>query len=256
MRYESTSSAILAVLKTHLRKRGWTALRLSAGLGVGEATAKRWLAGKGLTLDGLERMARIAGLTLGDLAREAEEAPADLAHELTLAQEKALCANIFLSFLFMTLLNGSTPAEIVADFAVPPRTMDAALARLERLALIDRLKSGKVRPLVDRTLAFRKLPLRSLFEQHMKRHFFELDYAAPDTVYTSEVVKLSRVGAAQLAELMDHFRGEVQALADRDRERSSEGMEQAREWHGVLTVMRVLDFSPMRAAVIEEWGEG
>ena len=60
---------------------------------------KRWLAGKGLTIDRLERMAQLCGLVLGDLAREAEECPGDLAHELTLAQERALSSNIFLSFL-------------------------------------------------------------------------------------------------------------------------------------------------------------
>jgi transcriptional regulator with XRE-family HTH domain len=243
-RYESSASAMISALRRHLRKDGWTILRLSAELGVGEATVKRWLAGKGLTIDRLEAMARLCGLVLGDLAREAEDAPGELAHELTLAQEKALSSNIFLSFLFMTILNGVQPVETAADFAVPLRTMEAALARLERLALIDRLRSGRVRPLVDRTMVFRKLPLRSLFEQHMKRVFFELDYSAPETTYISEVVKLSRTGQAQLAELMDQFRGQIQALADRDAKSAALG----REWIGLLAVMRHLDLSPIRDA--------
>jgi transcriptional regulator with XRE-family HTH domain len=244
MRYDSSASAMLSVLRRHLRKDGWTILRLSQEIGVGEATVKRWLAGKGLTIDRLERLAGLCGMVLGDLAREAEELPADIASELTLAQENALCSNIFLSFLFMTILNGIPTTETAADFAVPARTMEAALARLERLALIDRLKSGKVRPLVDRTMVFRKLPLRSLFETHMKRVFFELDYSAPETVYTSEVVKLSRNGAAQLAGLMEKFRAEVQVLADRDAQSGSAG----REWVGTLCVMRQLELDPLRNA--------
>jgi len=189
-------------------------------------------------------MARLCGLVLGDLAREAEDAPGELAHELTLAQEKALSSNIFLSFLFMTILNGVQPTETAADFAVPPRTMEAALARLERLALVDRLRSGKVRPLVDRTMVFRKLPLRSLFEQHMKQVFFELDYSAPETSYISEVVKLSRAGEAQLVDLMEQFRVQIQALTDKDAQGSAAG----REWFGVLGVMRQLDLTPIRDA--------
>ncbi len=235
---------MLFALRRHLRKDGWTILRLSREIGVGEATIKRWLAGKGLTIDRLEAMARLCGLVLGDLAREAEDAPGELAHELTLAQEKALSSNIFLSFLFMTILNGVQPTETAADFTVPPRTMEAALARLERLALIDRLRSGKVRPLVDRTMVFRKLPLRSLFEQRMKQVFFELDYSKPETTYISEVVKLSRTGKAQLADLMEQFRVQIQALADRDAQGSTLG----REWIGVLGVMRELDLSPVRDA--------
>lgn len=218
---------------------------------MGEATVKRWLAGKGLTIDRLERMAGLCGMVLGDLAREAEEAPSELAHELTLAQERALSSNIFLSFLFMALLGGNPPADIAADFQVPPAAMEAALDRLERLALIDRLKSGRVRPLVDRTLVFRKQPLRALFEAHMKQTFFELDYSQPDTVYTAETLKLSPAGAAQLADLIDRYHLEVQALADRDRQAGGSD----RAWYGTLSVMRMLDMEPVRGDGVTAWSE-
>lgn len=252
-RYEPTASAMIAALRRHLRSEGWTVLRISKELGVGEATVKRWLAGKGLTIDRLERMAQLCGLVLGDLAREAEESPGDLAHELTLAQEKALSTNIFLSFLFMALLGGVGPEEIARDFAVPAPAMDAALDRLERLALIDRLRSGRVRPLVDRALVFRKQPLRGLFETHMKHAFFELDYSQPETVYSAETVKLSPAGAAQLAELIERHHVEVQALAERDRQAHPGAAGSG--WYGMLSVMRGLDMEPMRVDGITAWTE-
>jgi transcriptional regulator with XRE-family HTH domain len=251
MRYESTSAAMLTVLRRHLRQNGWTIPRLARELSIGEATAKRWLAGKGVTLDRLDALARLAGKTMGELAREAEDAPSGLAHELTLAQEKALSANIFLSFLFMALLNGVPPDEIASDFAIPQRAMDASLARLERLALIDRLRGGRVRARVDRALVFRKLPLRSLFDRHMKQAFFELDYGDPATTFVSEVLKLSRVGAAQLAEMLERYRLEVQALADRDRETAVLD----RSWCGLLMVMRDLDMTPVRRAGSRQFAE-
>lgn len=240
---------MLAVLRRHLRQAGWTVPRLARELGIGEATAKRWLAGKGVTLDRLDALARLAGLTLGDLARDAEDPPSGLAHELTLAQEKALSANIFLSFLFMALLNGIPPDEIAADFAIAPRVMELSLARLERLALIDRLRGGRVRARVDRAPVFRKLPLRALFDRHMKAAFFELDYGHPATSYVSEVCKLSRVGAAQLVELMERFRLEIQALADRDRQSAMLD----RDWYGALMVMRTLDTTQVRRAGAGDW---
>lgn len=238
---------MLSILRVHLRKNDWTILRISSELGVGEATVKRWLAGKGLTIERLERLSRLCGLGLGDLAREAEDSRGDLAHELTLAQERALADNTFLSFLFMTILNGIQPQETSAELNIPAQTMEAALARLERLALINRLKSGRVSPLVDRSMVFRKFPLRSLFEKHMKNLFFELDYGAPDTVYTAEVVKLSHKGTAQLAELLEQFRSEVQALADRDRQVGGS----PRHWNAVLFVMRELELSPMRSVALQ-----
>ncbi len=252
-RYEPTASAMIAALRRHLRSEGWTVLRISKEFGVGEATVKRWLAGKGLTIDRLERMAQLCGLVLGDLAREAEESPGDLARELTLAQEKALSTNIFLSFLFMALLGGVGPEEIARDFNVPAPAMDAALDRLERLALIDRLRSGRVRPLVDRALVFRKQPLRGLFETHMKHAFFELDYSQPETIYSAETVKLSPAGAAQLAELIERHHVEVQALAERDRQAHPGDAGSA--WYGMLSVMRGLDMEPMRVDGITAWTE-
>lgn len=244
MRHELTSAALLAVLRRHLRHEGWTAVRLATELKVSEATAKRWLAGKALTLDRLDHMAGLLGLNIADLAREAEDAPQGLARELTLAQERALSADIFLSFLFMAILAGIQPDEIMADFSLPSRTMESALLRLERLALIDRLRNGRARALVDRALVFRKAPLRSLFERHMKHIYFELDYAAPETAYASEMVKLSDVGAAQLAALIEKLRGEVQALSDRDRETAV----LPRKWYGMLSVMRELDLTAVRDA--------
>jgi len=236
-RSESATSALLAHLRRALRLQGWTARRIAETFEVGEATAKRWLAGKGLTLEGLERLAALAGLTLAELTREAEHPDSGLAQELTLAQERALSADVFLAFLFMTLLGGNSPQEIADDFVLPEGAIAAALDRLERLALIDRLPGGRVRPLVDRAIVWRKSPMRTLFEERMKRQFLAMDFAAEDAVYASEVAKLSARGAAELAELIEGHRRAVQDLARRDRETSM----LPRKWYAMLSAMRALD---------------
>ena len=242
MRSESNSSALLGALRQELRQNGWTARRIAEGIGIGEATAKRWLAGKGLTLDRLDQLATLCGLSIGELARMAEWPQAGLAQELTLAQEKALSADIFLSFLFMTILGGNTPGEIAHDFNVPQRDMDAALVKLERLALIDLLPGGRVRPLIDRAIVWRKTPMRALFEHNMKPHFVSMDFAGDDAVYASEVMKLSAQGAAMLAEMIERHRREAQALAERDRE----GTHLPRQWYGMLCAMRPLDMTQLQ----------
>ena len=237
MRSQRDSAALLRVLREQLRHRGWTARRLAVHFAIGEATAKRWLAGKGLTIDRLDALAGLCGLTLAELTREAEQPPAGLAQELTLAQEKALSTDIFLAFLFMTILGGNTPGEIASDFTVPARDMDAALTRLERLALIDRFPGGRVRPLIDRAVVWRKTPMRALFEAHMKPQFVAMDFAAEDAVYASEVMKLSAQGAAMMAEAIERHRREIQALAEQDREITH----LPRRWYGMLCAARPLD---------------
>jgi transcriptional regulator with XRE-family HTH domain len=228
---------MLRTLRERLRREGWTARRIAGEFGIGEATAKRWLAGKGLTLDKLEALAGLCQLSVADLARESERPDPSLADELTLAQERALSADIFLAFLFMTILGGNAPAEIAKDFHVPAPEMDAALARLERLALIDRLPGGRVRPLIDRAIVWRKTPMRALFEEHMKPQFVGMDFASEDAVYASEVMKLSAQGAATLAEMIEKHRREVQALAERDRDAAH----LPRRWFGMLCAMRPLE---------------
>ena len=237
MRHSGDSSALLTTLRQHLRLQGWTARRIAGHFAIGDATAKRWLAGKGLTLDKLDGLAGLCGLTLAELARKAERPAPGLVEELTLAQEKALSSDIFIAFLFMTILGGNSPEEIAQDFSVPAHDMDAALMRLERLALIDRLPGGRVRPLIDRAIVWRKTPMRALFETYMKPQFVTMDFVGEEAVYASEVMKLSAQGAAMLAELIDKHRREVQALAEQDREVA----QLSRRWFGMLCAARPLD---------------
>ena len=244
MRSHTPSTALLAALRHALRQAGWTVRRIAIEFSIGEATAKRWLAGRGLTLDRLDRLAALAGLGLADLARAAEHPTTGLAQELTLAQERGLSSDKVLAFLFMTMLSGDQPDEIARDFAVPPAVMEELLARLERLALIDRLPGGRVRPLIDRTIMWRKTPMRALFEAHMKPQFMGMDFAAEEAIYVSQVMKLSARGAAELAELLERQRREVQELATRDRDHSL----LPRKWYGMLSAMRSLDMHQLEGA--------
>ncbi|MFM7028228.1 MAG: helix-turn-helix domain-containing protein [Chakrabartia sp.] len=236
------SEALLAPLRQRLRAQGWTARRLAAELAVGEATIKRWLIGRGLTLDRLDQLAELAGCSLAELAQAAERPQAGLAQELTLAQERALSQDAFLSFLFMVILGGYGWEEVARDFAIAPREMEAALIRLERLALIDRLAFGRVRPLVDRAIIWRKTPMRAQFEARMKPQFMEMDFSADDAVYASDVLKLSAQGAAMLAELIEKHRRDVQALAAQDRVQTH----LPKSWYAMLSAARPLDTSGLR----------
>lgn len=239
MRTESESQRMLATLKRHLKSRGWTAAKIAEKLQIGEATAKRWLLGKALTIDRLTALANLCDLSLVELVRESENTPTNLARELTLAQERALMADEFMALMFFTILSGYPPEETAADFELPLAMVENALVRLERLALIDRLSGGRVRALVDRAVIWRKAPMRQLFEKRMKTQFVAIDFAAPETSYASEVVKLSAQGAAALAELIEEYRRKVQALARNDRETSH----LPASWYTTLAVMRPLDLS-------------
>ena len=189
-------------------------------------------------MEWFERLAGLVGLSLIDIAREADRAGSDLAKELTFAQENALAGDAFLSFLFFAILGGGTPEEF-EELGVPAERIEAALERLKRLALIDRLKGRRVRVLVERNAMYNKLPMRRTFEARMKKQFMEMDFSAPDTMFASEVLKLSDAGAAMLAEEIERHRREVRALAERDSERTL----LRGSWYGILWAARPLDLS-------------
>jgi transcriptional regulator with XRE-family HTH domain len=244
MERSSHAKALLTVLRRQLRQQGWTTARIAEELNVGPATAQRWLANRGLTLDKLETLAGLCGLSLADLTRMSEKPPPELRQELTPAQERALSKDVFLGFLFVALLSGEDWRGIGEDLDISPRAIEAGLQRLERLALIDRLPGGRVRPTIDRHLVWRRPHMRALFERRMKPQFMSMDFSAEDAVYATETIKLSAVGAAQLAELIEKFRREVQDLAARDRETAV----LPRKWHGVLCALRPLSWTGALAA--------
>ncbi len=230
---------MLSALRRALRAAGWTNSRLAKKFGASESTIKRWLAGKALNLQLFDELAGLCGLSLADLARETEQPAPGLSHELTLAQEQALSEDPFLSFLFMAILAGERWHDLERDYGVPHNIIGAALARLDKLALIDRLPGDRARALVDRTILWRKAPMRRLFETRMKEQFFRMDFGDPQTLYASEMVKLSAAGEAELAEMVERFRRDVQQLAKNDRHAS----QLPRQWYGMLLAARPLDMS-------------
>ena len=120
---EGESTAMLAALRRALRAGGWTAKRLAERFAASEASVKRWLAGRGLTVARFEELAALADLSLAELAEAARRPPRELAQELTLAQEQALSEDSLLSFLFMVIVGGEPWKDFARDFEVPERTI-------------------------------------------------------------------------------------------------------------------------------------
>ncbi len=239
---EDQARAMLATLRRNLRRTGLTIAVLADRLAVGEATIKRWLVGKGLTLHRLDQLAGLAGLSLAELAEESATLPEYLSDELTFAQERALSEDELMAFVFIVILGGYDWHEILSDFAISASAMAGMLDRLEKLALIDRLASGRVRPRINRNIIWRKAPMRMQFEARMKAQFLAMDFSQPDAVYASDIYKLSDQGAAMLAELIERHRREINALADQDRQTAR----LARNWYAVLAAARPLDTSGLR----------
>ena len=229
--FEMEHALLLAALRRRLRAAGLTQSDISQKLGVGTATVKRWLHGRGLGLRNLSQLCALADTTLSEIAEDA--AVRDRSSEtLTLAQEKALTTSSELSTIFFVIVTGWPVSEAEEGFGIPPENIARHVDRLERLALIDRLPGGRLRARLDPAHVWQREPMRRHFEQHMKHLFFDLDYGDPSTIFGVEMIKLSPVGIARVAETIQRFRAELREIAQVDRRTSA----LPGEWYAILAV--------------------
>ena len=226
---------LLTKLRRMLRSVGWTQAALATELGVGSATVKRWLHGRGLTLQMLGRLCALAHTIFAELSDESRS-KAHGQDDLTLAQEEALTRDANLSTIFFLIVNGWPPSEAVEGFRIPAEVIERHVERLERLALVDRLPGGRVRAKLRPDHAWQRAPMRRHFEQHMKPMFFSIDYGDPETIFGAETLKLSPLGVAMLRERIEAFRGDLRAIATEDRRNAT----LPAEWYGVLAVARTM----------------
>jgi len=234
--------AMLAALRRALKGAGWTQLKLAEEFGVASATMKRWLHGRGLSFQTLERLCRFADITIADLAQESHVAERER-NQLTLAQEKALTEDSGLSTVFFLIVNDWPPSEATEYFNIPPDDVERHVKRLERLALVDRRPGGRVRARLDPAYVWRRAPMRRHFDRVMKPYFLSMDFGRADAVFGVETIKLSPLGLARLRERIEQFRTELRVMARQDRF----GTVLPADWYAVLAVAR-----PMKPVLFPE----
>ncbi|RVT93589.1 XRE family transcriptional regulator [Sphingomonas crocodyli] len=226
---------LLSRLRRMLRGAGWTQAALAIELGVGPATIKRWLHGRGLSVQMLGRLCALAHTSLAELADDCGNRSQGQ-DDLTLAQEEALTRDANLSTIFFLIVNGWPLSEATEGFRIPADEADRHVERLERLALIDRLPGGRVRARLRPDHKWQRAPMRRHFDQHLKPLFFSMDYGDPEAMFGAETQKLSPTGVARLRELIETFRGDVRAIAMEDRRTAT----LPGQWYAVLAVARTL----------------
>jgi len=227
--------ALLEQLRIALRRQRIGAAALAKSAGVGEATARRWLNGQGLTLDRLDQLCGIAGIDIRDLIGAAE---AELAAQFTLRQERILAADRALAFLFFSILNGWQKEDFMREFGLPAARVEAHLARLVRLGLVDVSASGRARALTARAVRWRRGgPLAAAFENNIKQLYLSMDFSAPDARYVSDVVKLTEAARARVHALFEDLRRDIHRIAEQDRKARFEH----HQWSAFIMLVRPMD---------------
>lgn len=233
---------LLQALKKAFRERGIRQTDIAARLGVSEATVRRYLGGKGLTLATLEQLCRIADIRILDLAEMALNGEQGLIHRLSVAQEAGLAQNVMRAFVFYLLRYGWQVPEIQAECGLDEAEMILHLVELDRLGLVRLMPNNKVRVLTVKYPDWHEGgPVRRTFDRSARKVFAHMDYNGPDALWEMETVKLSPISMIQLHLLMKDFVASVRALAlDDRRQRRAQT-----EWHAVISATHPVNLPQM-----------
>jgi transcriptional regulator with XRE-family HTH domain len=219
---------LIAALKQELKKRDLHYRDVAKRLSVSEATVKRYLKGKGVNIEALQKLAEIVDLDLLSLASLAEQQNTKLPG-LTGAQEGALVRNKNLRMVFALAIRG-WPLDVIARELDIAAQMGNIVTRLEALGLV-----RKVRDTV-RILArppFGPVVTGELGEhaRSMARYCLkELDFGDENCRWLVNGTRLSDASAQRLQEMMTHFMAEVLAMSMKD---VSLPPNEAK-WHGIM----------------------
>ncbi len=162
---------LVDTLKRVLRAQKITYAQVADELGLSETSVKRLFSKSTFTLDRLEQICAKAGISIFDLAREADVTP-EAVTELTPEQEQELLADPKLLLVTFSVLNHWGIDEIVDKFQITEAEVIQRLARLDRLGMIELLPENRIKRLTARNFTWRKNgPVQNFVENEIKTDF-------------------------------------------------------------------------------------
>lgn len=233
---------LLSALKRAFRDRGIRQAQIAEELGVSEVTVRRYLSGRGISLEILEKLCQVADIRIIDLAEMALNGEQGLIHRLSDEQERGLAQDVMRAFVFYMLRYGWSPEEVRRECSLSEAELISHLVHLDRLGLIRLMPNNKVRSLTVKYPDWHQGgPVRRTFDRSARKLFASMDYNGPHAIWELETVKLSPISVVQLDLLMKDFVASVRALALDDRRQHRAQT----QWHCVITAAHPVDLGQM-----------
>ncbi len=152
----STTSDLVAALKTELKAAGLSYAALAERLGMAESSVKRMFSSRGdLPLSRVDAVCRVLGMDFADLARTVADSQ-PLLQQLSLEQEAAVVADRQLLMVAICVMSQMPLEDIVGAYTLSPAEGVRCLTRLDALGIIDLRPGNRYRLKVAK--GFRWLP--------------------------------------------------------------------------------------------------
>lgn len=164
-------TTLVDTLKQTLKSHHLTYADVASRLEMSEANVKRMFSSRRFTLDRLEEVCQLMQMELSDLFQLYDESRQRIT-ELTLVQEEALVRDAQLLFVAVCVRNRLSFDEIVNHYQITPSECIRALAKLDKLKIIDLLPENRIKLRIDE--GFRWIPngpIKSFFEKQVQGQF-------------------------------------------------------------------------------------
>lgn len=167
------TAALIETLKQALKSHRLTYAEVARKLDMSEANVKRMFASQRFTLERLEDVCKLMKMELSDLFQLYEESRQRIT-QLTLEQEEELVRDTKLLLVAVSVRNRLCFDDIVSNYQLTQNECIRALAKLDKLKIIDLLPENRIKLRIDE--GFRWLPngpIESFFEKQIQGQFLK-----------------------------------------------------------------------------------
>ena len=162
---------LVGTLKRQLKRQGLTYRDVAAALKISEASVKRTFSSGHFTVERVVEIAKLAGLSLAELAQQAA-AEAPRLRVLTERQERELVSDPKLLLVAVGALNHWSLTDMVSVYRLSEAECVRRLVRLDRLRLIDLMPNNRIRIVVARDFDWLPGgPIQQYFLKHGQADF-------------------------------------------------------------------------------------
>ncbi len=230
---------IVEALKQVLREQGIAYRQLAAQVGVSEATIKRSFSRKTFTLDRLQQICDVVGISLHALSRRAATHTASEIYRLSRAQERRLVADVELFYFFWMLVHRHSVASICRRYRISDRKRRRWLVELDRMKILDLREGDRFTLNVPANVVWNEDgPIERLIVSRSVPVFLRRRFSRSNEYFRFVVGKLS-------PESMAVFRTQLEAMAERVFQQSvgTDAMRPDSQTAGLLVAFGPADFS-------------
>ena len=176
----ASSDQLIRALKQHLKASGIHYRDVATHLELSEASVKRMFATGNISLPRLEKICAMSGWDLIDLAQAAKKNTKRL-DKLSAEQEQEIAGDLVLLLVAVSVINGFTFDDIVAQYDISEHDCVRKLARLDKLKLIDLLPGNRIKLRISQDFHWDPSgPIQAFFLDKVVEQFFNSRFAKED----------------------------------------------------------------------------